>query len=130
MLLKKLSLETFVKKYPETLSPKTTVRKCCLNHYHSKRSSQLSLAECCRKKYIESVAKNNRTEVLLKKPPLETFATKIRSRMPPKKYGDNVSLKTTVSKCWKAVQKTAAQNIRQKYYYQKAAWKFITKKCR
>ena len=47
--------------------------------------------------------------------------------MPPKKYGDNVSLKTTVSKCWKAVQKTAAQNIRQKYHYQKAAWKFHEK---
>ena len=137
------------KKYPENLSLKTIVRKRCLNHYRSKHSSKTTVAEGSRKTYIESVAKsnstqmllkkppletfvktirsrklsknvlrisatnNNRAEVLLRKPPLETFVRTTRSRMPLKSVSRKNVAKTTVPKCWIAVQKAATQSARQ-----------------
>ena len=65
MLLEKLSLETFVKEVTKKLSLNNCA-KCYLNHYLSKLSSKISVAERCRKKYLKSVPKNNRFEVLKK----------------------------------------------------------------
>ena len=130
------------------MSLKTIVRKRCLNHYRSKHSSKTTVAEGSRKTYIESVAKNNstqmllkkppletsktirsrklsknvlrisatnnnRAEVLLRKPPLETFVRTTRSRMPLKSVSRKNVAKTTVPKCWIAVQKAATQSARQ-----------------
>ena len=89
VLLRKLPLETFVKgsrsrmlpkKYRGKVPLKTTISECCSKNYHSKSSSKISVGECCWKKCLESVARNNCTQMLLKKPPLETFFKTIRSR--------------------------------------------------
>ena len=71
-----------------------------LKNCRSKRSSNISVAECCQNKpNHEKVSLKKRIEMLLKKLPSETFVKNIRSRMLPKKYEEKMSRQTTVPNC-------------------------------
>ena len=86
MLLKKLPLQTFVKNIRSKILPKKLLHKSvvqsnrtemlCSKNYRSKRLSKISVDECCWKKYLESVATNNRTQSSAQK----TAARNVRQR--------------------------------------------------
>ena len=92
MLLKTLLLESFVKKMRSTILSKNQETVLLKQPYQNDTEKTAARNVCQKfaqqnaagKKLRNSVAKNNRTEMLLRKLPLGTFVKTIRIRMLPK----------------------------------------------
>ena len=136
MLLKSLPYETFLRKVcsgmlQEKLRRKTIVknrayRNAAQKFARTKPFSEKSVAECCRKNCEAKLSwKIERTEMLLKSLPYETFLRNVRSGMLPEKLRIKTIVKNRRTKMLlkRLPYETFLGNIRSWILSQKLRWK-------